>query len=147
MLPIIDYCSSIILMLGDEKVKTIQRLINKAMRITLKLPRDSDVKDMHFKLKLMSVRQRINFNALKLINKTIIRESPANLNSKFRTRATMRQRTLRSDLNIDIPAWRNKYATNSIFVHSIKYYNDFTSKFNASEGFIDNLKSYVNDMF
>lgn len=146
MLPLNDYCSSVLLMLGDVRIKAIQRLINKAMRIVLKQPRDSDVKSMLVKLNLMSVKQRINFNALKLINKTIQTEIPANLSSKFRRRSTIRQRTLRSDSNIDIPPWKNNTANNAIFVHSVKYYNDFASKFSINEDFIGNLKKYINDM-
>lgn len=146
ILPLIDYCSSVILIIGDERIKAIQRLINKAMRIVLKQPRDSDVQNMLVKLNLMSVKQRLNFNAMKLINRTIITEIPANLSSKFRRRAAVRQRTLRSDLNIDIPCWRNKTANNSIFVHSIKYYNDFSTKFAINEDFIGNLRKYIGDI-
>jgi hypothetical protein len=144
ILPVIDYCSSIMMLFSDTTLKSIQRLINKSMRVVLQLPRDSCVTEMHQKLKIFTVNQRINFNALKMINKTLTRGTPISLRMKFKTRAQTRERTLRSDDDYDIPPWGNKIATRSIFVNSVKNYNDLmTNHTDDKMTYLANLKAYV----
>jgi hypothetical protein len=144
ILPVTDYCSSIIQFFSDSNKKSIQRLMNKAMRVVLQLPRDSSVAEMHQNLNLLTVNQRINFNAMKLINKTIAKGLPCSLRSKFKTRSQMRERTLRSDSEYDVPAWNDKIAKRSIYVQSVKQFNDMmTNHYDEKLTYLANVKAYV----
>jgi hypothetical protein len=141
ILPVIDYCSSIFLHFTDTETKSIQRLINKAMRVVLTLPSDSNVEQMHEKLNLMTVNQRVNFNALRIINNAVTRGIPQIFSSKFKSRGHVRQRTLRSDNNIDVPAWRK----DSIFNNSVKIYNEIMKNCKNDENIIVKFKKHVKD--
>lgn len=144
ILPVIDYCSSILITFSESKIKSIQRLMNQAMRIVLQLPRDSSVTEMHERLKIFTVNQRINFNAIKLLNKTTSRGMPVNLSSKFKKRSQVREKTLRTDNDYDTPSWSEKISKQSIFIKSVKNLNDLlTNHFDDKMTFLANLNAYV----
>lgn len=145
ILPHIDYCSSILLMFSDEKIKKIQRAINRALRIALMLPNDSNVKEMLENFNLMTVNQRIHFNAIKLIYHATEKGSPVSFASKFKKRSEMRPRTLRSDNNFDIPMWKSKKSVTSIFVKSTKILNDIQATTKPHENFIMTTKKFIKE--
>jgi hypothetical protein len=144
ILPITDYCSSILLQLTDSNLKCLQRILNKALRVVLHLPRDSNVDEMHKRLKILKLNQRINFNAIKIINKTMTKGTPHTFRTKFKRRSENREKTLRSDNDIDVMPWKNKNSQRSIFVQSVKNMNDLmTNQFDEKMTFLANVKNYV----
>lgn len=147
ILPNIDYCSSIFLHFNDSDVKTIQRVLNKAMRIIFQLPRGSDVDEMHEKLKIMTCKQRLHFNVLKTLHKTLTRGMPKTLFSKFKRRGDTRQKVLRFDYLIDVPAWKTKNQCDSIFINSVKNYNLIAKNCKPNDNFHERMKKFVKENY
>jgi hypothetical protein len=142
ILPYYDYCSSILIMLDDCRLDELQRSINKAMRIVLQVPRDTPIASMLIELRILSVKNRIRFNCLKLINKTIQRGMPLQLNSKFTTRIQNRQRPLRNDGEYELPHWRLKKSRKSLFYEGIRMYNEIMI-INTEEPFNVKCRNYL----
>lgn len=67
--PHIEYCSTILFNLNQNEICKIQKLQNKAMRITLKCNRYTPIKLMLEVLNFMSIRQRVIFKTLDFIFK------------------------------------------------------------------------------
>lgn len=148
ILPVIDYCSSIFLQFSETNLKSIQRVLNKALRVVLNLPRDSNVDEMHKRLNIFKLSQRIHFNAIKLINTTITRGTPHTFSTKFKKRSEVREKTLRSDNNIDVMPWKDKFSQRSIFVNSVNNLNNLmTNHFDDKKTFLANLKAFVKTQF
>lgn len=123
ILPIYDYCSSILMMVDDTRVKMIQRCINKALRIVLSVPIQTHLDEMLDRLKILSVKDRILLNSLKLINRTTTRGAPLTLESKFKKRKNVIDRILRSNEEFSLPKWKLKISQSTIFYDGIKLFN------------------------
>jgi hypothetical protein len=143
ILPNYDYCSSILMIFDSSWINTIQKCINKAMRAALLLPFDSSATLMRDELDILSVRQRINFNAIKIINKTISRGLPLNMAEISLTRSELRTRTLRNDSNISLPFWKNMRNRRSLFYEGVKMFNSFRSQFKDPNQFYSNCIKFV----
>ena len=64
IVPHIDFCSSILFMLNEGDLHTLQLIQNRAMRVILKCPRDTSIVYMQQETKQLSVKQRIVHSVL-----------------------------------------------------------------------------------
>ena len=143
ILPIYDYCSSIYLMADETRLIQLQRCVNKAARTVLNAPRDSNVNDMMSKLKILTVRNRIKFNAIKMIHKIISRGTPLSLFTKFKIKSTVRERNLRNDNDYVLPNWNNIKFRKSMYYNILKMYNDCKNKYSNDDYFLFNCKRFI----
>lgn len=151
ILPIYDYCSSILMLTAEKSIIQIQRCVNKAMRIVLKAKRKTSIESMIEKLNITSVKERILLNCLKMINKVTTKGIPVKLAEKFKKKKDARtgdrkSRLLRNNEMIDKPKWRNNVHMMSIFYKGVELYNDFSSKFKNDKNFIVNCKEFISDV-
>lgn len=149
ILPLYDNCSSILMMVDEGMIIQIQRCVNKALRLILKADRMSSVEEMIKKLNISSVRDRIFINALKFVNKTILKGFPTALAKIFKLRKDVRctSRELRSDNTYNIPyKWQKKSHEKSIFYRGLILYNDYLTKFKNDEKFNENCKIFIKDV-
>jgi hypothetical protein len=80
--PHIDYCSSLLYMLPNYRIKELQIIQNRCMRIILKCDRYTSVQYMLNILQLMDVKTRIIYNTLVTIYKIKNKLMPNYLLSK-----------------------------------------------------------------
>lgn len=144
ILPHYDYCSSILMMLGRGKLDSIQTCINKAMRAALRLPYGTRATGMRETLKILKVQERLKLNAIKLINKTLMRGLPLSLFSKFKRRNELRPRELRNDMELSLPPWKSQRG--SIFYEGVKLYNKCKELFALDQNFYNNCKNYIKSL-
>jgi hypothetical protein len=123
ILPVIDYNSSLLLLLDSSRILRIQRLINRALRVVLKLDRMSNVAQMHEKIKILTVTQRIQLNAMVLVNKIITRGEPLLIREKFVRNFETRQRSLRNDNDIKLPPWISRISKRSMYYSTVEKLN------------------------
>lgn len=67
--PHYDYCSSILFLLNETKIGNLQRLQNRARRVILSERMDASVTQMLDRTKLLTVKQRINYNVIVFVYK------------------------------------------------------------------------------
>ena len=145
ILPLYDYCSSIFMLTDNSVIVKIQRCINKALRIVLKVPRDTSINTMLEKLRILSVEDRVKLNCIKTINKTVHKGVPIILAKKFKMRknVTKNTRELRNDNQFDIPKWKVKICVKSIFHDGLKMYNDFIKTKFDDKSFLKNCRDFI----
>jgi hypothetical protein len=69
--PHYEYCSSIFLSANEKDIIRLQKLQNKAMRIILKCDWYTHSEDMLKKLNWLSISEKIRYNSLVFIHKTL----------------------------------------------------------------------------
>ena len=143
ILPLYDYCSSILMMLDKCQVCEIQKCINRAIRIVLSRARNDHVSPMLAELKVLPVSERIKLNAMRFIRTTISRRLPMSLFRRFSTRAEARARNLRSDEDTALPHWNISKFRKSIFYEGAKLFNECKKRFRIDEYFLFNCKIYI----
>jgi len=146
ILPCYDYCSTILLMLDNSRLSTLQKSVNKAMRIVLSAPYDTSIQFMLDSVKILSLNNRIKLNCLKFIHRTITRGKPMILSSKFEMRSSNRQRQLRNDNEYALPNWRLMKSRKSLFYNGVEMYNDLLNNYNNELTFHKNAINYVKSM-
>jgi hypothetical protein len=62
--PHVEYCSALLFMLPNYRIKELQLIQNRCMRIILNCSKYTPIKDMLCVLNLMSVKTRIHFNIM-----------------------------------------------------------------------------------
>lgn len=92
--PHFDYCASLLLIANKSEMDKMQKLQNKAMRIILRCRRDTNIKSMLDKLAIMSVKQRIWFQTLKLVHKIKNEMVPKYLVEQTKTNGEVHGRNL-----------------------------------------------------
>jgi hypothetical protein len=142
ILPIIDYNSSLLLLLCDSRLVMIQKLVNKAMRAVLKRDRMSNIDEMQRDLNILPIAKRIQINALVLVQKIISRGMPLLIREKFVMNCETRQRRLRNDNEFKLPAWINSVSRRSIFYSTVDMLNKI--KPNEKMSFKQNCITFLN---
>jgi len=146
ILPCYDYCSTVLLMLDNSRLSTLQKSVNKAMRIVLSAPYDTSIQFMLDSIKILSLNNRIKLNCLKFIHRTITRGRPLPLSSKFEMRGSNRQRPLRNDHEYALPNWRLMKSRKSLFYNGVEMYNELLSNYNNELTFHKNAINYIKSM-
>jgi hypothetical protein len=143
ILPSIDYCSSYLLLLDEEKFSRLQKIVNKAMRIVLQCDSLTSIDEMCRRLNVLRVRDRIELNSLLFINKIIVNEEPRRLRLRCVRSGEVRERSLRNDLKYKLPAWNSNVSRRSLFYHTIDVLNKikFTTELNYRNNCLNYIKS------
>jgi len=134
------------MMLDDNRLSTLHKSVNKAMRIVLSAPYDTSIEFMLKSLKILSLKKRIKLNCLKFIHRIITRGKPLLLSSKFERRGSNSQRPLRNDNEYALPNWRLMKSRKSLFHKGIEMYNEVFNNYNNELTFHKNAISYVKSL-
>lgn len=147
--PNIDYCSSILFMLNDTQVDKIQKVQNRFMRLILKAPWLTPIKDMLDNLKWKSIKQKICFNTLKFIFKILNGETPQYLTEKLTQRKDVMLYNLRSSSRYNVPQYTKDRCQKGLFYGGLNMFNDFKSKhsFGNLTEFHREAETYVRENF
>jgi len=79
IVPLFEYCASVLICIGKTNLQYMQKLQNKAMRIILKCNRSVRIVDTLEALKFMSINERIEYNVCLLVFKMINGQYPSYL--------------------------------------------------------------------
>jgi hypothetical protein len=90
VIPHNDYCASIMFTHDDNAIKELQVIQNRFMRLILKAKFDTRTQAMMDELNLMSTKQRIGWNVIKLFSKMERQKVPPYLTERL-TRRRLRQ--------------------------------------------------------
>ena len=124
IVPHVDFCSSILFMLNETQLRTIQLIQNRAMRIILNCPRDTSVERMHRQTSLLSVRQRIYYNVLLLMFKATKNLLPSYITSQLTYVADVQPYALRSNTCLRLPQLLTNKGHKSFLYRGSQLYND-----------------------
>ena len=149
--PHIDFCSSILFMLNDGDIRTIQLIQNRALRIVLNRPRDSSATAMHQDTSFLTVRQRITYNILLLMYKATNGLLPQYISSQLAYVSDVQPYALRSNNNLRLPALLTNTGQRSFLYRGAKLFNDMKSSGVTPDTnirtFKEQLKTYVMQEF
>lgn len=141
VLPSIDYCSSLLFSCNNSQINKIQLIQNRYLRLILRAKYETRISEMLEKLQIMSVRQRINYNAINYMHKLANGDGPEYLTSKLQRRNEIRERALRSDNEYHIINSRKTLLQESFLVKGLKLYNAILKQFDSGKN--TNFKTFV----
>jgi hypothetical protein len=127
--PHFDYCSSILFSLPNSRIKELQKLQNKFMRIILQANKYTSVELMLKTLRFQSVEQRLAFNSLKLMYKIDKGLAPSYLKKYMKKNKERYKYNLRRKSLFEIPRFTKTINQRSFFYKTLMLYNEFVKDF------------------
>jgi hypothetical protein len=121
--PHIDYCSSLLYMLPNYRIKELQIIQNRCMRIILKCDRYTSVQYMLNILQLMDVKTRIIYNTLVTIYKIKNKLMPNYLLNKVTYNSNLQRYSLRNNNMFKIDICRTNRKFNTLFYKGLSTFN------------------------
>jgi hypothetical protein len=118
MQPHIDFCSTIIFMGTEEKIRDLQIIQNRAMRLILKKGPRTSVEWMLSTLQMMSVKQRVN--TLVLIYKMKNSMLPKYMSDEVQLNRKVAEKVLRNRL----PKYNKSCTQNTMWHNGLKLFNE-----------------------
>lgn len=143
VLPSIDYCSSLMFSCNRLQINKIQVIQNRFLRLILRSNRETRISSMLDELDLMSVKQRIYFNAMNYMNKLINGNGPDYLTSKIKKRNDRRERNLRNDNEYYIGHGKKNLLNESFLIKGLSLYNDIQKHFSKAQNL--SFKTFLNN--
>lgn len=122
--PHYDFCSTILFMLNESNLHSLQKLQNRAMRVILKRPRDSSVTQMLNETGLLTVKQRIHYNMLVFIYRAINELLPPYITSQLVRVEEIQPYALRNNKAFRLPNLTSRAGQKSLWYNGIKSYNE-----------------------
>jgi hypothetical protein len=138
----INYVSSITFAFSNEKVQSIQKVLNKALRVVLNSSRDTNIQSMLNVVNVQPVKRQIIFNSLKFLHNVNKRGLPLLIFEKLNTNSKTRQRTLRNDNNFSLPKWIKESSRKSIFYKGIQLLNILYHNYDSELSFESNFNNF-----
>lgn len=126
ILPHFDNCSAILLMPNIGKIKEIENIQKRILRIVTNS--EETFEKLLEDFKLLSASNRIRVNVIKLISKINLYKMPSYLGTRFLKYSETAIRDLRNADNIKMNVY-SKIANKSIFVLGVKDFNGFINYF------------------
>jgi hypothetical protein len=133
ILPIVDYCPTVLQLMDGRMIRSIQTAVNKAMRVVLNADKYAGTDELCERLDMPPIKMRIEVAAMKYVNKIVTKGEPLSIREKFTFQFENRKKTLRNDGKFCLPKWKNEKARKSIYYKSIDHLNNMK---------IDNAKSF-----
>ena len=124
IVPHIDFCSSILFMLNEGDLYTLQLIQNRAMRVILKCPRDTSIVYMQQETKQLSVKQRIVHNVLLFMFKATKELLPPYITSQLAYVADVQPYALRSNQCLRLPQLLTNMGQRSFLYRGAQLFND-----------------------
>ena len=124
IVPHIDFCSSILFMLNEGDLHTLQLIQNRALRVILKCPRDTSIVYMQQETKQLSVKQRIVHNVLLFMFKATKELLPPYITSQLAYVADVQPYALRSNQCLRLPQLLTNMGQRSFLYRGAQLFND-----------------------
>lgn len=122
--PHIDFCSTILFMLNETDLQTIQLIQNRALRIILNRARDTSIVSMHQEADLLTVRQRIKHNVLLFMFKATKELLPPYITNQLAYVADVQPYALRSNQNLRLPQLLTNMGQRSFLYRGAQMFNE-----------------------
>lgn len=149
--PHYDYCSSILFLMNENETRNLQLIQNRALRIVLRRPRDSSVRQMLKDTGILSVKQRIMFNVIIFMYKAAHGKLPDYICKLLTPVSEAQPYHLRSNNLFRLPNLLTGMGQNSLQYKGVKLYNEVTiDGLNTGENineFKNQLEEYVAERF
>jgi hypothetical protein len=121
--PHVEYCSALLIMLPNYRIKELQLVQNRCMRIILNCSKHTPIKDMLCVLNLMSVKTIIHLNIMITIFKINNHLLPEFLFNKISHNKETHNYNLRDPFKFKINRCRTHKTYNTIFFRGLSMYN------------------------
>jgi len=141
-----EYCSTLVISMGETQLCALQRAQNRAMRVILHCDRYTKIEDMLRALRFMSIRQRLHYACCIFVYKILHSMSPVSLRNKIEIVGSSSQRCTRQAGKIALKLRKTKSAQKSVFYEGFKLYNALSSRirdYDKLNVFKRELKEYV----
>jgi exonuclease III len=149
--PHIEYCSTILFIMSEERIKKLQKLQNRAMRIILGCDRRTRIADMLSQLSwLMTVKQRLVFNSLVFIHRIKCGVLPSYLGSRLVYSHQVHDYPLRNVNRFRLPRCNKSMTKNNLFYKGLQMYEALSSEMKNEQNvgkFKKLCKTYVEENF
>lgn len=126
--PHYDFCSSVLFLMNDSSLRSLQLIQNRAMRIILNAPRDTSILRLLQRTKLLSVKQRITFNVLLFLYKATNNLLPPYICNQLNLISDVQPYQLRSNGRFRLPNMLTRLAQNSLMYKGVKEYNQMCER-------------------
>ena len=123
IVPHIDFCSSILFMLNEGDLHTLQLIQDRAMHVILKCSRDTSIVYMEQETKL-SVKQMIVHNVLLFMFKATKELLPPYITSQLAYVANVQPYALRSNQCLRLPQLLTNMGQRSFLYRGAQLFND-----------------------
>jgi hypothetical protein len=143
IIPHLNYVSSVLFMFNEERLNSIQKTVNRALRVALSRPNDARIEDMLRECGIMSVKNLVNLNSLKFIHNVNKRGAPQLLYEKFKFNFNRHNRLLRNTKGFDVPSWIKEKHRNTVFYKGVKMLNDLYKNYNENVSFKTNYCNFL----
>ena len=122
--PHVDFCSSILFLLNDNEIRSIQLIQNRAMRIILNCARETSIRSMLQRTSLLTIRQQINYNVILLMFKATHNLLPSYISSQFVYVSDVQPYPLRSNELLRLPQLFSHTGQKSLIYRGAQIYNE-----------------------
>jgi hypothetical protein len=122
--PHIDFCSTIIFMGTEEKIRDFQIIQNRAMRLILKKGPRTRVEWMLSTLQMMSVTQKVYLNTLVLIYKMKNNMLPKYMSDEVQLNRQVAEKALRNADDFRLPKYNKSCTLNTMWHNGLKLFNE-----------------------
>jgi len=128
VVPLFEYCASILVGLNETNVKRLQRLQNQGMRIILRRDRKEKIMNMLETLKFMSVKERIEYKVCLLIYKIGKKMCPKYLSRDVEIVQTRSNRDTRKGKDLCIARCRTREEQKMLLHDGFRMYNELPNE-------------------
>ena len=136
--PHLYFCSTLLFLMNNSEIDSLQKIQNKALRITLGCNKYTRRTDMLNITNLLSVRQTVTLNTMLFIYKMINQLVPQHLLNNCRFVKDIHEYHTRSRNKFYLDRLSTSYNQNTLFYKGLKQYNDLPDIIKNC----DNLKSF-----
>lgn len=133
--PHFDYCSSLLLPTSQQNITKMQRLQNRAMKIVLRCGKFTTSNTLYEVLDCMNVRQRLQFNTLKLIFKIKHGLVPEYMSEKVNTNGNVHGYNLRNNGDFRLPFYRKSCTQRMLLYDGLMCFNNLPSVLKEERNF------------
>ena len=127
-MPHINYCSTVLFMFNEQQLDGLQKVQNRFMRLILRAPWETHIKDMLNILEWLSVEQQVHYNTLKFINRMVEGKCPEYMSRKIVKRKTIHTQNTRRRSHLVVPNFTLAIMQSCLFYKGIKSYNKFNEE-------------------
>ena len=138
IVPHLNYCPTILFLLNNSEIATMQKRQNQALRIILDTNRYANINAMLDSLGILSVRQFIYFNTVIFVFKMIRGLMPKHLLDNCMTVDNVHDHFTRNANNFYIRPVRRTFDQKDLFHRELKLYNELPNHIKDCE----NLKTF-----
>jgi hypothetical protein len=125
VLPHLHYCPTILFLLNDSQINELQKVLNRFMRLILRVDYRTPRIDMLNNLNWMSVKQHIHLDVILFIHRIAVGNAPAYLKQHMTHISDAHRYPTRGNDGFILKNFKKTSSQNSLFYNGLKLYNQF----------------------